>query len=50
MRFLVITWEAAGHSGRNHYLAGDPPFAARRYAAWIEKSYPGLRRRYLLGP
>lgn len=38
-RLLVIDWESPGARGRNHYLAGDPPFSAAGYRRWIEQAY-----------
>ena len=38
-RFLVIDWVSPGVQGRNHYLAGDPPFSAVEYRRWIEQAY-----------
>ncbi|MDR1463948.1 MAG: hypothetical protein LBJ11_01435 [Oscillospiraceae bacterium] len=34
-RLLLIEWEAGGEAGRNHYLAGPPPFDLRRIAALL---------------
>lgn len=41
-RFYVIEWESARGSGKNHYLAGEPPFDLGQYLRWLEKSnlYP----------
>jgi beta-mannosidase len=38
-RFLIIDWESPDGRGRNHYLAGNPPFSAAEYRHWIEQAY-----------
>lgn len=38
-RFLVIDWESPAGSGRNHYLAGNPPFDPARYRHWLREAY-----------
>ncbi len=40
-RFLVIEWETEHGAGRNHYLAGNPPFDARTYRQWLTSTYGG---------
>jgi len=41
-RFYVIEWESTHGSGKNHYLAGEPPFNLSQYLRWLEKAnlYP----------
>ena len=34
-RLLLISWEADGHAGGNHYLTGWPPFSLARYREWL---------------
>jgi hypothetical protein len=36
-RFFTIDWHGDA-SGRNHYLAGQPPFELESYRAWLMKS------------
>ena len=31
-----LSWEGSMPPGRNHYLAGEPPFALADYLAWLE--------------
>ena len=38
-RFLVIDWKTPDGSGRNHYLAGNPPFDSTEYRRWLEQVY-----------
>lgn len=35
-RFYLIEWEQNGHRGRNHYLAGNPPFSLEEYRAFLK--------------
>lgn len=44
-RFLLIDWESPHGPDRNHYLSGNPPFDAVRYAAWLDQAYPPAARR-----
>ncbi|MCL2775243.1 MAG: hypothetical protein FWD71_18130, partial [Oscillospiraceae bacterium] len=37
-RFLIIDWEIEFETGKNHYLAGHPPFSLEQYINWIDKS------------
>ena len=39
-RVYVIEWEAGEWSGRNHYLAGNPPFELEWYRSQLEGLYP----------
>lgn len=34
-RLLLLDWTAAGSTGANHALVGDPPYALDRYRAWL---------------
>jgi beta-mannosidase len=34
-RFYVIEWEGPAGKGRNHYLAGNPPFDLGTYQRWM---------------
>ncbi len=36
-RFYLIDWHSPLGPGRNHYLAGLPPFEFARYRGWLEK-------------
>ena len=47
-RFYVIDWSSPVGSGRNHYLAGNPPWDWRRYRDWIEAAglFTGLSPRF----
>jgi beta-mannosidase len=36
-RCLAIDWECSVGSGRNHYLAGSPPYSLPRYRSWMDK-------------
>jgi beta-mannosidase len=40
-RFLVIDWKSDDGKikGRNHYLAGNPPFSPDDYRRWIKQAY-----------
>ena len=38
-KFYVIEWDWEGGSGRNHYLAGNPPFDVGQYRAFLEAAY-----------
>ncbi|MFA5263596.1 MAG: hypothetical protein WC378_07190 [Opitutaceae bacterium] len=40
-RFLVIDWKSDDGKirGRNHYLAGNPPFSPADYRRWIKQAY-----------
>ncbi len=37
-RFYLIEWHSLSGSGRNHYLAGHPPFDVETYRGWLQKS------------
>ena len=37
-RCLVVEWTSPLGPGRNHYLAGDPPFSLTRYRAWMARA------------
>ena len=37
-RFYVIEWRTDSGTGRNHYLAGNPPFDLEQYRRWLEKA------------
>jgi len=41
-RFYLIEWAGPAASGRNHYLAGRPPFDLVRYKTWLHAA--GLMR------
>jgi beta-mannosidase len=36
-RFYVIAWQGPGIAGRNHHLAGHPPFDLDACAAWVSR-------------
>ena len=38
-RFFAIDWQGEA-AGRNHYLAGQPPFELERYRQWLTKFTP----------
>ena len=39
-KFYIIEWECEEeHSGKNHYLAGNPPFDLKRYSAFLKDVY-----------
>jgi beta-mannosidase len=38
-RFLVIDWETPRARGRNHYLAGCPPFDSAQYLRCLKRAY-----------
>ena len=35
-RFYLIEWNGDGCSGKNHYMAGTPPFDLLVYKSWLE--------------
>ncbi|MEG1886526.1 MAG: hypothetical protein RR177_00210 [Oscillospiraceae bacterium] len=35
--FYLITWECDGKTGKNHYVAGSPPYSYEQYVGWLEK-------------
>lgn len=37
-RFYLLEWETSAGPGRNHYLAGNPPFDLEQYRQWLAKS------------
>jgi beta-mannosidase len=37
-RFYVIEWTSPAACGRNHYLAGQPPFDLAHYRDWLAKA------------
>ena len=37
-RFYLIEWKSELGEGRNHYLAGKPPFQLRQYREWLRKA------------
>ena len=37
-RCFVLEWTSPLGPGRNHYLAGDPPFSLSRYLAWMGRA------------
>jgi beta-mannosidase len=39
-KFLLLEWESQDGPGRNHYLAGSPPFDPAKYQAWFQKAFP----------
>ena len=39
-KLYVISWEARQYSGRNHYLAGNPPFDLAWYRDFLKAVYP----------
>jgi beta-mannosidase len=38
-KFLLIEWESQDGRGRNHYLAGSPPFDPVVYQAWFQAAF-----------
>ena len=38
-KLYLIEWTCGEYSGRNHYLAGNPPFALEFYRAFLEETY-----------
>jgi beta-mannosidase len=38
-KIYIIEWESGDYSGRNHYLAGNPPFELSFYRGFLEKEY-----------
>ncbi len=34
-RFYLIEWEGPAGKGRNHYMAGNPPFDLATYKRWM---------------
>ncbi len=36
-KFYLIEWTAGGQAGRNHYLAGHPPFDLEQYRGWLRE-------------
>ena len=36
--FCVAEWKTAHATGRNHYLAGEPPFDLEQYRGWLAKA------------
>jgi beta-mannosidase len=38
-KIYLIEWQAGQLSGRNHYLAGNPPFEFSHYAAFVKDVY-----------
>lgn len=37
-RFYLIEWQSTAGTGRNHYLAGEPPFDLAQYDTWMRKA------------
>ncbi len=37
-RFYLLEWTSARGAGRNHYLAGTPPFDLARYRDWLDRA------------
>jgi len=37
-RFYLLAWQSDFGPGRNHYLAGNPPFELAQYRGWLEKA------------
>ncbi len=46
-RFYAIEWQANGVQGRNHYLAGKPPFNQAQYREWLLKFDPDAMKYWL---
>ncbi len=46
-RFYAIEWQANGVQGRNHYLAGNPPFNQAQYREWLLKFDPDAMKYWL---
>jgi beta-mannosidase len=42
-RFYLIEWHGPTWSGRNHYLAGQPPFDLSRYRGWLVQAGYAVR-------
>jgi beta-mannosidase len=38
-KIYLIDWESGAYSGRNHYLAGNPPFDLAFYRDFLKKTY-----------
>jgi beta-mannosidase len=38
-KIYLIEWESGAYSGRNHYLAGNPPFELSFYRDFLKKTY-----------
>jgi beta-mannosidase len=38
-KIYLIEWESGAYSGRNHYVAGNPPFELSFYRNFLKKSY-----------
>jgi beta-mannosidase len=38
-RIYLIEWQSGAYSGRNHYLAGNPPFDLAFYRNFLKKTY-----------
>jgi beta-mannosidase len=38
-KIYLIEWESGAYSGRNHYLAGNPPFGLSFYRDFLKKTY-----------
>lgn len=40
-KIYLIEWESGGHTGKNHYLCGEPPFSLDAYKAFMRSlDYP----------
>ena len=42
-KVYVIEWSCGEYSGKNHYVAGNPPFSLAEYRAFLKKTYPFYR-------
>jgi len=40
-RFYLLEWETPSGRGRNHYLAGNPPFDLETYRGWLRRLQTG---------
>jgi hypothetical protein len=38
-KIYLMQWEYDGHTGRNHYLAGNPPFSLQQYREILLNAY-----------
>jgi beta-mannosidase len=40
-RFYLLEWKTTSGRGRNHYLAGNPPFDLETYRGWLRRLREG---------
>ncbi len=36
-KLYLMEWEQNGQKGRNHYLAGNPPFSLEQYRSFLKR-------------